>query len=82
MGPNAASPEGTGSRQLPVGSGAQQLPAGTGARPQPTTGSYQSASRDTRSPSQLDRDYAARQRGNQQFQQRAGGMSRGMGRRR
>ena len=37
----------------------------------------------TRDTSQLNRDYSARQRGNQQFQQRSGGMQRGgMGRRR
>jgi hypothetical protein len=68
MGSNATPPEGTGTRQRP---------AETATRPQPRSGSYPSASRDTRSASQLDRDYAARQRGNQQFQQRAGGMSRG-----
>ncbi len=74
MGSNATPPEGTGTRQRP---------AETGTRSQPSGGSYQSPSRDTRSASQLDRDYAARQRGNQQFQQRAGGMSRGgTGRRR
>jgi hypothetical protein len=45
------------------------------SRQQPT-----SSTRDT---SQLNRDYSARQRGNQQFQQRSGGMQRGgMGRRR
>ncbi len=57
---------------------AQQRAASSQApatRQQPT-----SSTRDT---SQLNRDYSARQRGNQQFQQRSGGMQRGgMGRRR
>jgi hypothetical protein len=54
---------------------ASQAPARSDSRPSYGT---------TREPpSQLNRDYAARQRGNQQFQQRAGGMQRGgMGRRR
>ena len=73
MGSSAAPPEGTGTRERP---------AEAAARPQPTSGGYPSASRDARSTSQLDRDYTARQRGNQQFQQRAGGASRGTGRRR
>jgi hypothetical protein len=73
MGPDAASP---------TGSGTQQRPANSVARQQPAGGSWQTQPRDTRSPSQLDRDYAARQRGNQQYRQRSGGMSRGMGRRR
>jgi len=66
----------------PEGAAARQRPAEPATRPQPSSGAYPSTSRDTRSSSQLDRDYAARQRGNQQFQQRGGGMSRGMGRRR
>jgi hypothetical protein len=86
---SAAKPEGGSYRQMgssatpPEGAGTRQRPAEPATRPQPTSGAYPSASRDTRSASQLDRDYAARQRGNQQFQQRAGGMSRGgMSRRR
>jgi hypothetical protein len=47
------------------------------------TPSRQQPASSTRDSSQLDRDYSARQRGNQQFQQRSGGMQRGgMGRRR
>ncbi len=64
-----------------MGSGAT-APEGAATRPQPASGAYQSPSRDARSASQLDRDYAARQRGSQQYQQRAGGMPRGTGRRR
>ncbi len=64
-----------------MGSGAT-APEGAATRPQPASGAYQSPSRDARAASQLDRDYAARQRGSQQYQQRAGGMSRGTGRRR
>jgi hypothetical protein len=86
---SAAKPEGGSYREMgssatpPEGAITRQRPAEPAARPQPATGAYPSASRDARSPSQLDRDYAARQRGNQQFQQRAGGMSRGgTGRRR
>jgi len=85
---SAAKPEGgsyreMGSNATPTeGAATRQRPAEPASRPQPTTGTYPPASRDSRSASQLDRDYAARQRGNQQFQHRAGGMSRGMGRRR
>jgi hypothetical protein len=72
MGPEAAS-----------ATGAQQRPTDSVARQQPAGGSWQTQPRETtRSSSQLDRDYAARQRGNQQYRQRSGGMSRGMGRRR
>jgi hypothetical protein len=84
---SAANPQGGSYRDLsnsaaPPG-GTRQHPTDVAPRPQPASGSYSSGSRDTRSASQLDRDYAARQRGNQQFQQRSGGMSRGgMGRRR
>lgn len=66
----------------PAGSGGRQRPSEVGLQPRPTSGGQQSQTRSTRSPSQLDRDYSARQRGNQQFQQRAGGMSRGAGVRR
>jgi hypothetical protein len=85
---SSAKPDGGSYRQMgssatpPEGAGTRQRPAEPATRPQPTSGAYPSASRDARSASQLDRDYAARQRGNQQFQQRGGGMSRGMGRRR
>jgi hypothetical protein len=57
--------------------GWQHYEKGEWSASQPTSGAYQSPSRDSRSASQLDRDYAARQRGSQQYQQRAGGMSRG-----